>query len=105
LTLALGWATFTQIPLFNNAVIGKEARRFRSGLLMLKDAWNRLAVKGLLADTERIVALVDIRDIRGNRELARDTITIARQNYIDLVSPEPSVDNDRRRAPNVSRRT
>ncbi|MGA8908978.1 MAG: hypothetical protein WB524_15285 [Acidobacteriaceae bacterium] len=66
-------------------MIGKEARRFRSGLLMLMDAWNRRAVKGLLADTERIVALVDIRDIRGNRELARDTITIARQNYIDLV--------------------
>jgi hypothetical protein len=52
---------------------------------MLMDDWNRSAVHGLLADAERVLALVNIDDIRGNRELVRDTITIARRNYVDLV--------------------
>ena len=52
---------------------------------MLMDDWNRSGVKGLLADAERILALVNIEDVRGNRELVRDAITIARRDYVDLV--------------------
>jgi hypothetical protein len=52
---------------------------------MMLEAWNRTAVHGLLADTERALALTDLGDARGNREIVQKTITNAHQNYIDLM--------------------
>ncbi|MGD0369826.1 MAG: hypothetical protein ABSA94_20425 [Acidobacteriaceae bacterium] len=46
---------------------------------------NRIAVQGLLADADRALALTDLQDVRGNREIFGDAIASARQNYIDLV--------------------
>jgi hypothetical protein len=46
---------------------------------------NRIAVQGLLADADRALALTDLQDVRGNREIVADAIACARQNYIDLV--------------------
>lgn len=52
---------------------------------MSTDASNRNAVEGLLADAERALALVNVQDVRGNREIVRDAIVHARQDYVDLV--------------------
>ena len=52
---------------------------------MLIDELNRRAVECLLADAERAMALVNVEDIRGNRELIADTMVIVRRNYVDLV--------------------
>ena len=49
------------------------------------DEWNRAAVKGLLADAKRVLALTEFQDVRGNREIVENTIANARQNYIDLM--------------------
>jgi hypothetical protein len=49
------------------------------------DDWNRTAVEGLLADAERVLALTEFKDVRGNEEIVEITIASARQNYIDLV--------------------
>jgi hypothetical protein len=52
---------------------------------MLEDERNRMAVQGLLADGDRALALTELDDVRGNREIVEDAIANARQNYIDLV--------------------
>jgi len=52
---------------------------------MLEDERNRTAVQGLLADADRALALTELDDVRGNREIVGDAIANARQNYIDLV--------------------
>jgi hypothetical protein len=46
---------------------------------------NRAGVHGLLADADRTLALTDLEDVRGNREIVDDAIVTAHQNYIDLV--------------------
>jgi hypothetical protein len=52
---------------------------------MLEDERNRSAVQGLLADADRALALTELDDVRGSREIVGDTVANARQNYIDLV--------------------
>jgi hypothetical protein len=52
---------------------------------MLDDDRNRTAVEGLLADADRALALTEFEDVRGSREIVRETIANARQSYIDLV--------------------
>jgi gluconate kinase len=48
------------------------------------DEWNR-AVQGPLADADRVTALTEVEDARGNRAIVEQTIANARQRYIDLV--------------------
>jgi hypothetical protein len=38
-----------------------------------------------LADADRILALTDLEDVRGNREIVDDVIANARKNYLDLM--------------------
>ena len=52
---------------------------------MKSDDWNQMAIQGLLADAERALALTEVDDVRGNRQIVRDAITSAHQIYIDLV--------------------
>jgi hypothetical protein len=52
---------------------------------MLDDDRNPTAVEGLLADADRALALTEFEDVRGSREIVRETIANARQSYIDLV--------------------
>lgn len=52
---------------------------------MKADRWNQMAIHRLFADTERALALTDVEDARGNRQIVRDTMTSAQQMYIDLV--------------------
>ncbi len=52
---------------------------------MPTDEWSRTAVQGLLADAERVLALTEFQDVRGNKEIVEHTIASARHNYIDLV--------------------
>ena len=47
--------------------------------------WNRRAVQKLLADTDRVLALTDLDDVRGGREIVDHTIANAQQNFIDLA--------------------
>jgi hypothetical protein len=49
------------------------------------DQLNRMAVDGLLADVERVLALTDLEGVRGDREIVDDAIANAQRNYIDLV--------------------
>jgi hypothetical protein len=49
------------------------------------DDLNRMAVQGLLADADRVFALTDLEDVRGDREIVDDAIANAQKNYIDLV--------------------
>lgn len=49
------------------------------------DDWNQMAIQGLLADAERALALTDVDEARGNRQIVRDTMTSAHEIYIDLV--------------------
>ena len=49
------------------------------------DEWNRAAVKGLLADAERVLALTEFEDVRGNREIVEKSIAKCRKDYTDLV--------------------
>ncbi len=49
------------------------------------EEWNRTAVHALLADSERALALTDLDDARGSREIVRQTLAKARQSYIDLM--------------------
>jgi hypothetical protein len=53
--------------------------------MMPIDDWNRMAVQGLLADADRILALTDLEAVRGDREIVDDAIANAQKNYIDLV--------------------
>ncbi len=46
--------------------------------------WNRQAVRSLLSDADRILALTDLEDVRGSREIVNDAITNARKNYLEL---------------------
>jgi hypothetical protein len=46
---------------------------------------NRMAVHGLLADAERVLALTDLEDVKRDREIVDDAIANAQQNYIDLA--------------------
>ena len=62
------------------------------------DDRNRNAVEGLLADAERTVALVNIDDLRGNREIVPNVIAHAQRDYVDLVRRSQSLimtDNQR----------
>jgi hypothetical protein len=64
---------------------------------MKLEDWNRTAVHGLLADAERALALTDLGDVRGNREIVQNTVANARQNYIDLIRrsrPIPMTDGE-----------
>ena len=47
--------------------------------------WNQTAVQRLLADTDRVLALTDLDDVRGGREIVDHTIANAQQNFIDLA--------------------
>jgi hypothetical protein len=49
------------------------------------DDLNRMAVQGLLADADRILALTDLKDVRGDRSIVDDAIANAQRNYVDLV--------------------
>ena len=49
------------------------------------DELNRMAVQGLLADAERVLALTDLEAVRGDREIVDDAIANAQKNYIDLM--------------------
>jgi hypothetical protein len=49
------------------------------------DDLNRIAVQGLLADMDRVLALTDLETVRGNREIVDDTIANAQKNYVDLM--------------------
>jgi hypothetical protein len=49
------------------------------------DYLNRMAVQGLLADADSVLALTDFETVRGNREIVEDAIANAQKNYIDLV--------------------
>jgi hypothetical protein len=53
--------------------------------MMPIDDWNRMAVQGLLADADRVLALTDLEAVRGDREIVDDAIANAQKNYIDLV--------------------
>jgi hypothetical protein len=49
------------------------------------DSWNRRAVRTLLADAGRTLALPQVENDRGNRENVVDKIANARKTYLDLV--------------------
>lgn len=49
------------------------------------DDLNRMAVQGLLADADRVLAVTDLEAVRGDHEIVDDAIANAQQNYIDLV--------------------
>jgi hypothetical protein len=53
--------------------------------MMPIDDWNRMAVQGLLADADRVLALTDLEAVRGEGEIVDDAIANAQKNYIDLV--------------------
>jgi hypothetical protein len=62
--------------------------------------WNRQAVRSLLADADRVLALSDLTDVRGNREIVDDAIANARKNYLDLMRRRirfPQCPNSRKR--------
>ncbi len=46
---------------------------------------NRLAVQGLLADAERVLALTDFENVRGTGEIVNEAVAKAHQSYIDLM--------------------
>lgn len=48
------------------------------------DDWNRMAVRTLLADAGRSLALLEVKN-QGNREVVRDAVADARRNYFDFV--------------------
>lgn len=52
---------------------------------MSQDNSNRDAVASLLTDAEQVLALTQFEDVRGNREMAQQTIGRARSAYDDLV--------------------
>jgi hypothetical protein len=47
--------------------------------------WNQMAVRALLADAVRTLAVPGAEKARGNREIVRNTLADARKNYLDLV--------------------
>jgi hypothetical protein len=49
------------------------------------DDLNRVAVQGLLADAERVLALTDLEAVRWDRAIVDDAIANAQKNYIDLI--------------------
>ncbi|MFZ0690791.1 MAG: hypothetical protein WA891_20425 [Acidobacteriaceae bacterium] len=44
-----------------------------------------MAVHGLLADADRVLALTDLEAVRGDREIVDDAIANAQKKYIDLM--------------------
>jgi hypothetical protein len=44
-----------------------------------------MAVQALLADTERVLALTELADVREDRAIVDDAIANAQKNYTDLV--------------------
>ena len=46
---------------------------------------NGMAVQGLLADAERVLALTDFEAVRGDCEIVDDAIANAQRNYLDLM--------------------
>jgi hypothetical protein len=49
------------------------------------DELNRMAVQGLLADAERVLALTDLEAMRTESDIVDHAIANAQQNYIDLA--------------------
>ncbi|HEX4038063.1 MAG TPA: hypothetical protein VHX37_08395 [Acidobacteriaceae bacterium] len=49
------------------------------------DNEQSMAVTALMADAERTLALTHFEDVRGNREIVRQTVAHARRNYDDLL--------------------
>jgi hypothetical protein len=49
------------------------------------DDWNQKAVEVLQADAHRALALTEFEDVKGNREILRDTVAIVHWEYINLV--------------------
>ena len=49
------------------------------------DDWNRMAVRTLLADAGRTLALLEVENVGGNQEVVRDATAAARRNYFDFV--------------------
>lgn len=47
--------------------------------------WNRSAVSVLLRDAEQALALMHFEDVRGNREIVKQTVGRARRSYDDLL--------------------
>lgn len=52
---------------------------------MSLDEWNRSAVAALLRDAEQALALTHFEDVRGNREIVKQTVGRARRSYDDLL--------------------
>jgi hypothetical protein len=53
--------------------------------MMPIEDWNRMAVQGLLADADRVLALTDVEDVLEHREIVDYAIANAHKNYIDLM--------------------
>lgn len=49
------------------------------------DEWNRMAVRTLLADAGRALALLEVENVRGNREVVCQATANARRDYFDFV--------------------
>jgi hypothetical protein len=49
------------------------------------DEYNKQAVEVLLTDADLALALTELEDVRGNKEILENTIVSAYRNYIDLV--------------------
>jgi O-phosphoseryl-tRNA(Cys) synthetase len=49
------------------------------------DNWNRMAVRNLLADAGRTLALPAVETVRGNPHILWESIAKARKNYLDFV--------------------
>lgn len=49
------------------------------------DDSNRMAIQGLFADLDRVLALTDLKDVRGDRAIIDDAVANAQRNYADLV--------------------
>ena len=46
---------------------------------------NRMAVQGLLADADRVLAVTDLEAVRGDHEIVDDAIANAQRDYIDMA--------------------
>jgi hypothetical protein len=47
--------------------------------------WNQMAIQGLLADADRVLALTDVQNVERDRTIAGHALANAQQNYIDLI--------------------
>jgi hypothetical protein len=49
------------------------------------DDWNRMAVRTLLADAGRTLALLEVENLRGNQEVVPEAMAHARRSYFNFV--------------------